>query len=196
MWGFVLTPIWRLSLKYSWGMVGMSLLLSMIYFRKALGWQYDIHFLCVENTMASLLFFYAGMVLSKFNIAEKANTKESNAFFMMAIDAIAYIFIDISLIRVFSAIVFSCGLAFMLDRHLPQTFSSFRNYTYQIFLIGIFAQIAMKMVYKRVGMPYFVGYVLVVLLGLYVPVIVSKFAEYLNWRPFLLCIGLKEKKKR
>ena len=196
MWGFVFTPIWRVCLKSSWGMIGMFLFLLICYYRQSLGWYHDIHFLCIENAMDSLLFFYIGIILSKFCIADKTNTKESNAWFMMTVGAIAYIFIDISLIRVFSAIVFSCGLAFLLDRHLPQTFSSFRNYTYQIFLIGIFAQIAVKMVYKRVDMQYFFGYALCVLLGLYVPVIVSKFAEYLNWRTFLLCIGLKEKKKR
>ena len=103
------------------------------------------------------------------------------------------VYYNLNMIVTLSAIVFSAGLAFIADEYCPKLFSSFRNYTYQIYLIGIFAQIAVKMIYKRVDMPYLFGFVLCILAGLYVPVIISMILEGFNWKPLLLCVGLKKK---
>jgi len=94
-------------------------------------------------------------------------------------------------ITTIGGITLSFGIALLADRYLPKLFFSFRKYTYQIFLMGIFAQMAVKIAYRYVGMPYIVAYILCILTGLYVPVIVAKIVEKINWKPLSLCYGLK-----
>ena len=93
----------------------------------------------------------------------------------------------------FSAIVTSYGLALLLDNAVPKIFSSFRDYTYQIFLMGIFAQIAVKMIFKRIDLPHPVAFLACIVAGLYFPVLVSKIVETINNKWLCLCIGLKKK---
>ena len=85
----------------------------------------------------------------------------------------------------------SFGLALIADKCIPKLFCGFRNYTYQIFLIGILAQVFVKILYRHVSMPYVAAYILSILAGLYVPVLVSKVIEMINWKPLSVCVGLK-----
>ena len=85
------------------------------------------------------------------------------------------------------------GLAGTVDRKVSDTlFGSFRNYTYQIFLLGIFIQIGIKLLYDKLGMqgtyPYF--YVLCVLSGIYIPVLISKVIQRVGNKYLNLLIGL------
>jgi hypothetical protein len=61
--------------------------------------------------------------------------------------------------------------------------------------MGIFAQIFVKIMYKHISIPYVAAYLLCILMGLYVPVLVSKLIEKINWKPLSLCVGLKTIKK-
>ena len=61
--------------------------------------------------------------------------------------------------------------------------------------MGIFAQMFVKIMFKHISMPYIVAYILCILMGLYVPVLVSKLLEKINWKPLSLCVGLKTIKK-
>lgn len=66
------------------------------------------------------------------------------------------------------------GIKMNVDKIYPNVFHPFRNYTYHIFLLGIFFHIALKIVYKISDFPnmYFVIYMLYIILGLYLPVFV------------------------
>ena len=94
-------------------------------------------------------------------------------------------------IKTAGGITLSFGLALLLDKYFPKAFFSFRNYTYQIFLMGIFAQIAVKIIFKHVGIPYLLGFLMCIVAGLYTPVVISKIAKRTHWKPLLLCLGLK-----
>lgn len=63
-----------------------------------------------------------------------------------------------------------------LSRHLPGLFGSFREYTFQIFLMGIFFQIAIRFIYAKLGIAclYWPLYIVSILLALYMPVLISK----------------------
>ena len=43
------------------------------------------------------------------------------------------------------------------------------------------------------GLPFTPVFVLNILIGLYAPVFISKVLEKINWKPLLLCVGLKKK---
>jgi hypothetical protein len=98
-------------------------------------------------------------------------------------------------LKTIGGIASSIALAMLLDAYYSKAFFSFRNYTYQIFLIGIFAQMAVKIFYRHVHIAYIVAYVVCILMGIYVPVIISKILERLNWKPLLMCVGLRVKTK-
>lgn len=99
----------------------------------------------------------------------------------------------ITLIMSLSGCLLCWGLAGTVDRKVSDTlFGSFRNYTYQIFLLGIFIQIGIKLLYDKLGMqgtyPYF--YVLCVLSGIYIPVLISKVIQRVGNKYLNLLIGL------
>lgn len=77
---------------------------------------------------------------------------------------------------------------------MPSVLSSFRDYSFQIFLLGIYPQmfvelILMKKMTELWMQPLLV--VLSVLLGIYVPVIISRSVKRLDNRYFDMILGLK-----
>jgi hypothetical protein len=91
-------------------------------------------------------------------------------------------------------IVTSAFLAHYADRFIPWLFLLWRNYTYQIYLMGLFFQIAIKILYKKgIIESYPLGFILCILLGLYAPVIISLIAKRINNKFINLCLGLRTK---
>lgn len=81
-----------------------------------------------------------------------------------------------------------------LSEKMPSVLSSFRDYSFQIFLLGIYPQmfvelILMKKMTELWMQPLLV--VLSVLLGIYVPVIISRSVKRLDNRYFDMILGLK-----
>ncbi len=103
-----------------------------------------------------------------------------------------------TLLAILGGILFSFGIALLADRFVPRIFFTFRDYTYQIFLMGIFAQIFVKILYRHplASFPYALVWLLCVLAGLYLPVLVARLAERISFRPLSLCLGLRVKRRR
>lgn len=200
MWMFALTPLWNISLR--------SEMLSFVTFVFILLMHLGVDylpigtFLCLRDTVRFGIYFYIGMLACKYGLDDRY---KSSKYMILIISIFLYLVFALFNFRfglALSGIAFSIGLAFLLDEYKPKAFSSFRNYTYQIFLISIFVQISIKMIYKRVAdievvqnhsmLTYGIFFVICLLLGLYIPVIVSKIAEEINCRPILLCLGLKK----
>ena len=100
---------------------------------------------------------------------------------------------SLALLLAFTGITISIAVALLFDRYIPKIFSLFRNYTYQIYLMGIFIQILVKMLYKRDIFPsYFWGYALCILCGLYIPVLIAYIARKLDVEFIKLCLGLSK----
>lgn len=93
----------------------------------------------------------------------------------------------------FGGAVLSLAIALWLEKLNPKTFSSFRNYTYQIYLLGIFFNVICTIMRAKYGLSFAPMQVLSLLLGLYMPVLISLLFEWINWKPLLLCVGLKKK---
>ncbi len=187
---FLLTPLWRLTLSNKWLMWVTAIVLVVLHFFHPV-----IELFCIGRVFAYSIWFYLGIIISKEDYVERVFAK--NHWLTLLVGVALYVvgFFTNRFITTAGGIVFSFALALILDKYLPKTFFSFRNYTYQIFLMGIFAQMAVKILYRHVHIPYLVAYLLCLALGLYVPVLVSKVLEWINWKPLLLCVGLKPKKK-
>ena len=184
-WFFVLTPLWRAILKRKWTMWVMLAAIA------------DLHFvhpytelLCIGRVFSYAIWFYLGLVISKEDMVEGIVAK--CAWWTLLLGIILYIAGNYSdaFVTTIGGIIGSFALALIADKYISKLFCGFRNYTYQIFLMGIFAQMFVKIIYRYVSIPYIVAYVLCILMGLYVPVLVSKLIEKINWKPLSLCVGL------
>lgn len=144
------------------------------------------------------IFFFLGILIAAHHRFENI-IKRKGSIVICLILYLASFWADIieenaiTLIMSLSGCLLCWGLAGTVDRKVSDTlFGSFRNYTYQIFLLGIFIQIGIKLLYDKLGMqgtyPYF--YVLCVLSGIYIPVLISKVIQRVGNKYLNLLIGL------
>lgn len=187
-WFFLLTPIWKKLISCNWlKWIALVIIIVLHFFHP------DVELLCIGSVFNYAIWFYLGLLISQENIVDKYIVQQPILILFIGVGAyIAGIYIE-PFVATIGGITLSFGLALFLDKYMPNTFFSFRNYTYQIFLMGIFAQIFVKIMYKHISMPYVAAYILCILMGLYVPVLVSKVVEKINWKPLSLCMGLKTK---
>lgn len=187
LWLFAFTPLWRWACQRKeteWLLLAALALLHFYHPNKNL--------LCIRQICTEAIFFYSGILICKYSLEGMC---QKLRWYLMIGGLVGFVLcymFSVRFVVIWSGIACSAGLAFILDEYLPKAFCGFRNYTYQIFLMGIFVQIAVKIVYKHVHAPYIVGYMVCLFLGLYVPVVISKIIERLNWKSLLLCVGLKK----
>ena len=188
-WLMLLAPLWKMLLKNKTIMwVGLIVIFILHFIHP----QTDL--LCLVRVFSYAIWFYLGMVISKEEMVDKYMMKQPWLVFLIGV--VIYIAGGYTLpfITTIGGITLSLGLALIADKYIPRLFYSFRNYTYQIFLIGIFSQIAVKIMYRHITMPYIGAFLLCIIAGLYIPVVISKLLEWINWKPLLMCVGLKTKK--
>ena len=189
-WLMMLAPLWKVLLKNKWAMwVGVVVIIALHFFHP------ETDLLCIGRVFSYALWFYLGIVISKEDLVDRFLIKQPWLTLLIGVLVYSTGTYSHSFITTIGGITLSFGLALILDKYIPKTFFTFRNYTYQIFLIGIFAQIFLKIMYRHISMPYVGAYILCILLGIYVPVLVSKVLEWINWKPLLVCVGLKPAKK-
>ena len=98
----------------------------------------------------------------------------------------------LEIVTVFVGILFSLSLCLMLSKPLPWLFNSFRDYTFQIFLLGIFFQMAIRWIYVRIGNDslFIPMWFLSVLVGVYVPTIIAKTIKKFAPKYICMCFGI------
>ena len=187
LWMFILRPIWTFSFKHKY--------LPLLYlYANSIE---DIELLSISSVMKNAIFFYLGLLTRKLNFINE-DFKTKYLFSAFAIFCCLYVFAyrnEITLLPALFGIGLSISLALLLNRYVPKTFSSFRNYTYQIYLMAIFIQIFIKILYKQDIIPsYLISYILCILTGLYIPVVTSIIVKKINFTPLNLCLGLASAK--
>lgn len=91
-------------------------------------------------------------------------------------------------------ILWAISFSLLMEKYVPSLFSSFRNYTFQIYLMGLFGQMFIELfIWKRIANIYLfpVFYVLSILVGLYIPVLISKRIEKMGNKYLNMVFGLK-----
>lgn len=165
-------------------------------------------FLIPVNTMSGVfafnravhffIFFFLGILIAS-NKPIGTVVKRTSSILICLILYVALFWVDgdeedfVMLVMSLSGCLLFWGLANKTDRYLSDAiFGSFRNYTYQIFLLGIFIQIGIKIIYDKLGIqgtyPYF--YILCVLSGIYIPVLISKVIQRIGNKYLNMLIGL------
>lgn len=188
-WMFILRPLWTWSLNGKYATAATVALLTAIHLYAPKG----IEFLALSSAMRYVLFFYLGMIACKYRIVDRFAVAYKTILVIAGSIYVASIFLDFALLSALSGIALSVSLALLADRFVPQLFAGFRNYTYQIYLISIFVQVLVKILYKHdLITHYATGYVVCILAGIYVPVLIAATAKKLNIRFINLCLGLSK----
>ena len=190
MWYFALRPLWEiLDSKPVATIIVLTILFYMPEFT-------ENNLLCYQQVIHYAIFFYLGTIARSKKISGTPSLRYIAAICTTAIvypifvggGISAALEIIVPVLGIFVSII----LAIAADKYTPQIMSSFRDYSYQIYLMGIFVQIAIKMLYKHGINPHYgIGYVLCITCGIYIPVLVSMAIKKLNYKYLKLCIGLK-----
>lgn len=147
-------------------------------------------FLAINRAIHFFIYFYIGILIASQKLEKRLSNKYS-----MIISAVIFclsFFIHNELLTALSGCSLFWGLANLAANYNERLFSSFRDYTYQIFLLGIFIQIAVKIVYEHLAMldTYTVFYLLCILLGIYIPVFIAKFIKGTSCTILKMSLGL------
>lgn len=186
-WMFLLEPLWKLlSSKHVYSVIG-GLLLYFIFYLRGI----PIELFCINRASYLAFFFFGGVCFARYELINYFTTVR-NCLILFFISVLLYTLLySIEVFPPSMGIIMSISLSFLFERFYSPLFSSFRNYTYQIFLLGIFGQVFVNIIFRHTNCPYIIGYIAAILVGIYMPVLVSKIVEYINWKPLKLCIGLK-----
>ena len=92
----------------------------------------------------------------------------------------------------FVGTLLTMSLCLIVGKFIPQLFSSFRDYTFQIFLMGIFFQMTIRWGYVKINNEWlFVPmWLLSVIIGVYVPTFIAKIIEKKAPKYVKMCFGL------
>ena len=184
---FLLYPIFKYTLnnKYFILCTAIFCLGIKLFFPK------DIMFLDLSRAASYLFFFYFGILFSKYQLQDYLKNKMIRwgvlIFFILSL------FFDYkNLGHSISGIGVSIIFALYCSEKLPNLFSSFRDYYYQIYLIGsVFQHDAIWFFSKKVNNVYtfLLLYFFSIFLCIYLPVLISKIIQRLNWKPLLKVFG-------
>lgn len=101
---------------------------------------------------------------------------------------------NIDLLTSVCGILAMSSLCILVSKYLPNLFSSFRDYIYQVYLMSFIFQGFVELVlWKKMFYDeslFFLFYILNVLFGIYGPVIVAKIVKRINCDILSLCFGL------
>lgn len=141
-----------------------------------------------------LPFFVMGILFCKYGWAERLFTFKFLFIFtciFFCCNVFQFLPEKMNFIMPWAGIFFSLSLCGNSVRYVPGLFESFRDYTFQIFLMGIFFQMAIRFIFQRFPSDtlYGIFYLSSIVCGLYIPVIISRIVMR---GPKILqnCIGL------
>ena len=152
---------------------------------------HNIQIFQTSNVLKMGIFFWGGILFSRFQLSQYLQS-----FYVFGVICILFIGSEIINSHIFITnilgIIFSFSLCIQLSKKYPSLFSSFRNYTYQIFLMGIFFQMGTRYLYLSFNNNnwYIPCYLLSIILGLYIPVLISKYIKQKNHHLINLCFGI------
>lgn len=153
----------------------------------------DIFLLCLSNVAYMFLFFCLGILFCKFDIQRFLSHSGSLLLSLLLFIALNLIPDCPILLLNLTGIIFSVSLCLNLTPIVSGLFSSFRDYTFQIFLLGIFPQIAIRILYSKIPqneLSYWSLYIISILLGIYLPVFIAKIVEKIPNKLIRRCFGL------
>ena len=180
-------PLYKIILSRKWATCCTLtvLVLMQFYFPE------NISFLQISPAGHLAIFFFSGIVIAHYKIDRFVRSGIGSFLLITALFFVCYYLQLPFLLLSFIGILFAMTFAKMADRHIPWIFQSFRTNTYQIYLISIFPQMAIEILFRMTGSQYFLPFfILNIFAGLYIPIVVVKLVKWLDWKWLKVAIGL------
>ncbi len=174
-------PVYRWLLRNGaiiWGLCGALLIYALS--------PEDIVYFQLSRVIRMSVFFIAGVICCEYDVIQKFASR-----WYVAVGALA-LFICVNALQLvhtfipskveymtgaFAGIVLSICICCKLAAYRPGLFGSFRLYTFQIFLLGIFFQMAVRVLYGYIApageLAYALLFALSVAVGIYLPVLIA-----------------------
>lgn len=183
-------PAYRWAFREKWALC-LLLLLSMIVY------IYPLHITIfyVKKVCHMAPFFVGGMLCGKYE-----GQKYLDGRLALCVTSVMFVAWNViggmpdpkKLLSICVGIAFSFSFCLNLAKRWPKLFSSFRDYTFQIFLMGIFFQMVIRWGYIRIGYEWiFVPLWLIsVGVGVFIPTLIAKTIDKKASRFVKMCIGL------
>lgn len=191
MWLMLMYPLYRSALRSAWGELTL-LAMTLVPFVFNL-WPEFSGWLALANVPVYAFFFVGGILFFKYD-GMRLFAGRGWLTVLLTAAQLATVALGMPLpVTAVLGILMSMGWASMLTR-FPGLFASFRDHSFQIFLVGIFPQMAIELLVWRsfheewMLFPY---YVVSCGLALACGVLVSKSASRLPYRWLRLCFGAK-----
>jgi hypothetical protein len=185
---FLIYPVLKYSLKNTY----ISISTVLVCLGLNLFFPKNVVLLDLSTVANYLIYFYSGILFSKYALQNRINSKQIGL--LLFILFVASIFWDYNkIVHSFSGIFISVYLSLICAKKTPKLFSSFRNYYYQIYLLGTFFQAAIIELYLKVENEKILVLCCFcsILCGLYVPVCIGKVVKMLNYKPIMKILGFK-----
>ena len=182
---YFLLPVWKATFRKSWLMWIAAAVLLMTHFI-----MIPIELLCIKWIFYFSVYFYFGMMVMKKGWLDYLSGL--TGFYIFIVGYLIYFmgFDTDRPIAEIGGIIFSIGVVLLLNNTFPKAFSTFRDYYFQIFLIGYFVQVIFCLLFDRLSIPHILGYLICLAMGIYIPVFMTRIIQSKNLSPLDYCIGL------
>lgn len=147
-----------------------------------------------QGAIRYFVFFYAGMLFFKFDLVNRLNGISGGLILTLLYIGICCYRKELTVIVAFVGIGGFIWLSKYFSMKYPKLLGSFRDYSFQIFLLGIYPQMFVELfLMKKFTADWMQPILLIVsvLLGLYVPVLISKMGHRIDNKYVNMILGLK-----
>ena len=189
----LLYPIYCYVFKNIWLTSILGIIILYVYFHPI-----HINYFLLQRSSTRWIFFYVGMLFCKYRLDKNIPPNYLYLLIWIIIYSTLYL-INVSFTEIPQILLSFIGITMILhfskiaEKHFHRIFSSYRHNTYQIYLISVFPQMGLEIIFRQLGEHYYLFFfILNIIIGLYIPILVVKIVEYINWRPLKVAIGLSK----
>lgn len=140
-----------------------------------------------------LVYFFFGILFFRYELY--SYIKSTAALFTLILLYVVSYYYSIDLLSSIVGIMMMCSLCLKVAHYLPNLFSSFREYIFQIYLMSLPFQTFVELIlWKKVfyhEQLFYLFYAINLLAGLFMPVLIAKLIERCRVRTIRLCFGLQ-----
>lgn len=165
---------------------------SAIYFIDSnLDSPYNVFY--VMDIQHYLVYFFFGILFFRYELYNYI--KSTGALLILILLYVVSYYYSIDLLTSIVGIMMMCSLCLKVAQYLPNLFSSFREYIFQIYLMSLPFQTFVELILWKNVFYYeeffYLFYAINLLAGLFMPVLIAKLVERCHVRAIRLCFGLQ-----
>ena len=165
---------------------------SAIYFIDSnLDSPYNVFY--VLDIQHYLVYFFFGILFFRYELYNYI--KSTGALLILILLYVVSYYYSIDLLTSIVGIMMMCSLCLKIAQYLPNLFSSFREYIFQIYLMSLPFQTFVELILWKNVFYYeeffYLFYAINLLAGLFMPVLIAKLVERCHVKMIRLCFGLQ-----